>query len=453
MKKTVSVLLAVVMALTLCGCAESLRQIEIPPFPEVTPTPGPVALTSDTPSPTSDVQPSAPGLEPEDPEQTAPTPDQEQSAVILVNIGRTVLEDYDPAEGKEKILDFSYDMPRVIFDADPIVAQEVNEVLAAVEETFYTGQNYGLDLQFIGYSNMLESAEDNFAYVHDYNVEGMTLEFSDCLSAYVQRVDDGLLSILYTDSSYTGGAHGSYGQFGYCFDMSTGQILTLDRLSSDYDALADFLVQQMLEQAETDEGGYYSDRIVDEFLPEGGREAAFRNLLREGSWYFDREGLMIFSNLYELGPYAAGIVEFRIPYSELEGKIEPRFLFPADRSGKGRMTVTELSEQEGGVLPIVDKLTVSEDGQQLCLVTDGRVYDVRISTVYYVDRFYENAQLWCASSLSNCVVQLETVVPEGLPDLLVTYYTADGERHGKLLSQSGADGSFMLVDDDIAAVG
>jgi hypothetical protein len=45
------------------------------------------------------------------------------------------------------------------------------------------------------------------------------------------------------------------------------------------------------------------------------------------------------------------------------------------------------------------------------------------------------------------------VVPEGLPNLLITYYTADGERHGKLLSQSSADGSFMLVDDNIAAVG
>ena len=162
---------------------------------------------------------------------------------------------------------------------------------------------------------------------------------------------------------------------------------------------------------------------------------------------------MFFSNLYELGPYAAGITEFRIPYAQLEGKIEPRFLFPGDRTGKGRLTVDLLSNQEGGELPIVDKLVVSEDGQELCLMAEGEIYDVRICTVYYVDKFYENEQLWCASSLKNCSLQLQAVVPEGLPDLLITYYTADGERHGKLLSQSGADGSFMLVDDNIEAVG
>jgi hypothetical protein len=361
--------------------------------------------------------------------------------------------DYAPAEGEELILDFSYDMPRVLYEADPIVAQEVNEVLATIEETFYSGQDYGLKQEFLGYNTMLEAAEDNFSYVREYQVEGAMLEYSDCLKALVQRLDGNLLSILYSDSSFTGGAHGSYFQFAYTFDMTTGQVLTLDRLSSDYDALADFLVQTMLEQAELDEDGYYSEKLVDDFLPAGGREEAFRNLLREGSWYFDREGLMFFSNLYELGPYAAGITEFRIPYAQLEGKIEPRFLFPGERTGKGRLTVDELSNQEGGELPIVDKLVVSEDGQQLCLMAEGEVYDVRICSVYYVDKFYEDAQLWCASSLKDCALQLQAVVPEGLPDLLITYYTADGERHGKLLSQSGADGSFLLVDDNIEAVG
>ncbi len=451
MKKTVSLLLAVFMALSLCGCAESLQQIEIPPFPEVTPTPAPIKTMTQTPTPTEEVQPATQvGA---DIPVASPEPTEEPGNAILVNIGRTSLTDYDPAEGQELILDFSYDMPRVIYENDLIVAQEVNEVLATIEETFYSGQDYGLKQEFIGYNTMLESAEDNFTYARDYQVEGMPLEFSDALSVKVQRLDENMLSMLYTESNYTGGAHGNYGQFAYSFDMTTGQVLTLDRLSGDYDALADFLVQTMLTLAEQDADGYYSERIVEDFLPAGGREEAFRNLLREGSWYFDREGLLFFSSLYELGPYAAGITEFRIPYAQLEGKIEPRFLFPAERSGKGRVTVDELANQDGGQLPILDKLVVNEDGQELCLMAEGEVYDVRISSVYYVDKFYEGAQLWCASSLKNCALQLQAVVPEGLPNLLITYYTADGERHGKLLSQSGADGSFMLVDDDIEAVG
>ncbi len=101
----------------------------------------------------------------------------------------------------------------------------------------------------------------------------------------------------------------------------------------------------------------------------------------------------------------------------------------------------------------MDSLILNEDGQELCIAANGRIYDVSVCSVYYVDRFYENTQFWYASSLSDCALQLQVVVPDGLPNLRISYTTADGVRHGKLLSQSGADGSFMLVDDDIQAVG
>jgi hypothetical protein len=244
MKKTVSLLLAVFMALSLCGCAESLQQIEIPPFPEVTPTPAPIETMTQTPAPTEELLP-ATDVGAEIP-VASPAPTEEPGNAILVNFGRTVITDYDPAEGQELILDFSYDMPRVIYENDLIVAQEVNEVLATIEEAFYSGQNYGLKQEFFGYNTMLESAEDNFTYAREYQAEGMPLEFSDALSAQVQRLDENILSIRYSDANFTGGAHGNYSQFAYTFDMTTGQVLTLDRLSSDYDALADFLVQTML---------------------------------------------------------------------------------------------------------------------------------------------------------------------------------------------------------------
>lgn len=460
MKKTIALLLALFMMLSVSGCAESLKQIEIPPLPQVTPTPGPVAAvssdpveSSESPAPTGEAPAPTAGQEIILPATAAPAEGREAGSSILVGISRTELSENDPAEGTELILSFSYDMPRVLWEEKPAVASKINELLATVEETFYTGNDYGLELTFMGYNAMLETAEDNFAYVKEYQVEGAALEMTDSLSARIQRLDEGMLSFLYADSTFTGGAHGSYSQFGLSFDMESGELLTLDSLSDDPEALKASLLQIMLELAEKDEDGYYSDRVVDSFLPEGGREEAFRNLLRDDSWYFDRDGMVIFSSLYELGPYAAGITEFHVPYAQLEGSIYERFLYPAERTGSCRVSATALSEVEGGDLPIVDKITVSEDGQKIALVVEGSIYDVRISRVYYVDRFYEQYQLWGASSLSDCALQLETVVPEGLPDLLISYYTADGQRQGKLLSQSGLDGSYLLVDDDIQAVG
>ena len=448
MKKCLALLMALLMAMSVVGCAESLQQIEIPPLPEVTPTPEPSTIVTEPYSPVSD--PTAePGAE-----STASEHAQDEAAArILVNIGNTTLLENDPENGEELILTFSYDMPRVYSEENPQAAERVNEALATLEETFYTGDSYGGEGNYLGYSAMLEAAEDNYTYVKNSGDSGQPLELSDTLTAKVLRADGNVLSVLYTESVYTGGVHGSYAMRALNFDMTTGEALTLDRLSPDQNALEDELVRLMLELAEQDEDGYFSERISDDFLPEGGREEAFRALLREGSWCFDRDGLSIFSTLYELGPYAAGIVEFHIPYSALEGKIDSRWLFPADRQGKGSLSVCELKDVEGGDTEIVDKLTVNVGGEELCIVVEGRIYDVSVTTVYYVDRFYENTQLWYASALSNCALQLEVVVPEGLPNLLITYYTADGERHGKLLSQSGQDGSFMLVDDNIEAVG
>lgn len=448
MKKTLALLMALMMALAVCGCAENLPQIEIPPIPEITATPQPQMQTGESESTSEST-----GQIPEAPLPTAeetPAASEETPIRILVTNGRTELNDYDPAEGEELILSFSYDMPRVYVEEEPEVSSRINEALATVEETFYTGDMYEGEGSYLGYTAMLEAAEDNFSYVHDNNAVGLPLEYSDALTALVTRADNSALSVIYTENCYLGGAHGSYGSNAYNFDVTTGELLTLDKLSQDED-FADFLVERMLALTEQDKS--YSDRILEDFLPEGGKEEAFRKLLRDGSWYFDEEGLVIFSDLEELGPYAAGVVEFRIAYADLEGKVDARWLFPGQRQGKGKPEVCELSELEGGETEIVDSLILNEDGQELCIVANGRIYDVSLTSVYYVDRFYDNAQLWYASCLSDCALQLRVVVPEGLPNLRISYTTADGVRHGKLLSQSGVDGSYMLVDDDIQAVG
>ena len=58
------------------------------------------------------------------------------------------------------------------------------------------------------------------------------------------------------------------------------------------------------------------------FIPNDDYTAALSALLREGSWYFSGSGMVIFSSLYEISSYAAGIIQFEIPYSELAGHID-----------------------------------------------------------------------------------------------------------------------------------
>ena len=99
-------------------------------------------------------------------------------------------------------------------------------------------------------------------------------------------------------------------------------------------------------------------------------------------------------------------------------------------------------------------MTVDAEGEALCLEANGTVYDVRLSSVDYSDRFYETAQLWACSYMSDCVLQLDTIIPDGMPKLMVSFRDAAGIQSRMLLTQSGEDGSYILMSDsDIEAVG
>ena len=97
-------------------------------------------------------------------------------------------------------------------------------------------------------------------------------------------------------------------------------------------------------------------------------------------------------------------------------------------------------------------LKVSEDGQTVYFVADGRANDVRISRVDYLDGFYDTERLWYCSVMEDCALQIVTDIPEGMPELKLSYRDAAGE-HELYLSQSGVDGSFIFVDGSIEAVG
>ena len=55
--------------------------------------------------------------------------------------------------------------------------------------------------------------------------------------------------------------------------------------------------------------------------------------------------------------------------------------------------------------------------------------------------------------MKDSAIQLETMIPDGIPNLMVSYTDADGVNHSKLVSQSGMDGSFLLIDDNIEVLG
>ena len=429
MKKIVALLLVLALAATMCACdeLEKLQQVELPPLPTVEPSPEPET----TPEPAE--------------ESPEPSPEPlELGNRVIVSIKNNTEIHNAPDNEAQRILTFSYDTPQVHIEGNDAAAAAINDHIAVLDELYYSGTGNG-----DGINAMLEMALDNYSYAVDTGAE-LGLEYSSDRTVSVPRADNAVVSLILSTNTYTGGVHGNYFDRGYVYDARTGELLTLEKLTSDADAFSAFAASYLVELAKNDETYASLDLIED--LP-----SAMAALLREGSWYFDDNGLVVFSDVYELASYAEGIIRFTIPYGALEDYIDAKWLPTQRQSGDGSFEVSLLSDVPSGSVEIIDRVTADSEGLELCLKAVGTVYDVSISSVEYADyshKFFETASHWACSYMSDCAIQLVTLIPEGMPNLMISYTTADGVHHHSLISQSGVDGSISLTDaESVEAIG
>lgn len=424
MKKICSIILAVLMVAALSGCdrLDRLVDIELPELPDTNAAEQPVE--TETPK-------AAPETENE----------KEPTVKVIARITKTEELYYDPADGSTLILDFSYETPFIDITGRDEAAAAINEYIAMLDETYYTGNDYG-EGSSNGLNMLLELATDNFTYAYETGTD-INLEMNSNRTVSVERADDTLLSLLYYTSTYTGEAQDSNSYRGYTFSTENGSLITFDDLSTKPEELREAVLSCV--RAELD-GHAEAEEITDDVLS---------GLLKNGFWYLSRGGIVILPDLNEMADYADGNKLLEIAYSELEGLIDEKYL-PAQYEATGELRVIAQSDFRDGSMEVVDKIIAGEHGTELFIAASGPVYDVRISVVSYTDysgKFYETQHLWNCSFMNDCALQLETEIPDGMPNLMISFYTADGQRVNRLLTQSDKDGSLILVDDNIAAVG
>lgn len=444
MKKLFALLMIFAMALSFSACAriENLKDVALPPLPEIS------EEAESTPVPTATPVPTLLPV----PQSVQETTNPKLANHVIVGVSSTRQEFFDPQNGTELILSFGYDTPIVYIEGNDAASAAINEYIAALDETYNTGNDYGVGTA-LGLNAMLEMATDHYGYVINSGLEGeLGFELSAQRSAYITRADSDVISLVFHSYEYTGGAHGVYTECGYNFDTETGALLGLEDLSEDTEALKAHLADCMIKLYENDETGYYSECMPEGYIEDGDYASAIRAVIREGSWCLDQNGIIFFSDLYELGPYSSGITEFHVSYADIKSYIDEKWL-PDEKTGEGEIKLLMLSEVEDGSAEIIDRVVVNDEGQQICLSAEGVIYDVKLSKVAYSDRFYETDQLWACSYMNDCMLQISTHIPEGMPELMVSYTDGDGIYHRLLITQSGVDGSLILAGDDIEAVG
>lgn len=234
-------------------------------------------------------------------DENAPSKDSDAGNVAasdVVSIETETFEDAETAENGTLIYERSYNIPTVTIAGNEEAGEMINSDLHSRVDAFTASEQMRNDaLEFYEVSS-----KEDFSF-HEYTE-------SQFFSAV--RSDTNVISFVISADSYTGGAHGFYAESGINYDAKTGKLINFEELSEDPDKFYNETLAYNRELAQTDE---YKERMFEEgFLGED----EFENVLYgDEKWYLSDEGLVFISNPYELGPYAAGIINFVIPYDKL----------------------------------------------------------------------------------------------------------------------------------------
>ncbi|MCQ2557634.1 MAG: hypothetical protein MJ135_00800 [Oscillospiraceae bacterium] len=336
-----------------------------------------------------------------------------------------VSEDFDaPEDNTQKILVFSYEIPHVDIPECPEAAEEINDCLRLQGELFYTGSSL-----FPGVNQMLESALDNYTYVTQTQAE-IGVEFSDVLSAGTERLDDAIISFQYHEVTYAGGSNIQTRNSGLTFDAATGARLQLEDLSDEPELFCAFLASCKAEDISA------LQEMRDYFI------AANEDCL----WYLDRDGLTLVAQ-------DGFTLMDRIPYETLEGHMKEKYM-PKELTEPAGLSVG-LVDENGENAVISDQVTIDDNGLNVLFSFRGTAAEVGLFSVQYdsfSDSFFNDRCYWACSQMTNCAIQVETVIPETLPNLMIQYTDSEG-THNYFLAESGKDGSLLLIPNAIEILG
>ena len=419
-KKGLSLLLCAALSLSLAACS---TKPETPAQPTAEPTAIPVTAAPETTAAPTE------------------TPAAENRNVPVISV-RCENEDFYTADNAALLLVYACAEPSVSMNGNDAAAAAINEALHKQYTDFAVGAESGSEYSISGKENYLAAAKEELARQTENGDASGFSSYSLMRQMNVRYNARYLLSITYDDTSYLGGAHGYTGRCGHTFDIRTGRELTLADLTDNYDAFLSAAVDQLKDIISY--GAEYAAYGLNE-----GYEDQLAGLFRDGNWYFSDEGLVLMANPYELASYAAGLIEFTLPYAWLAYEISADYLPGSDDAPDGSLS-GEMRESAEGATYVYDDGT-NGTGACVTFTAAGTVEDVHIRAVTYLE--YANAYrldstVWYASLLSDGEsVCVQTWIPDVMPNLAISWRDAAGE-HTSYISQSGMDGSLVLMDGE-----
>ena len=219
-----------------------------------------------------------------------------------ISIDMNMEEEQKTADDGTIYLVKTYTCPTVSIKGNDDAAEKINADIRSRIDSYMAG------------TDVLQWAKEGY----EYHIEDMPassfISYSEDLSFETKRADTNVISFTINYYSYTGGAHGNSDIRGVNYNARTGELISFSDLSEDSAAFHEDTLAYNQTLAKTEA---YQDRL---FSPESVTDGTLESVLyADDVWYLSTSGLVFMSAPYALGPYAAGTIEFIIPYTDLSG--------------------------------------------------------------------------------------------------------------------------------------
>ena len=212
-----------------------------------------------------------------------------QTSNIIANI------DTQTITKNNKYINSIINIPIIMIDNKDISKRINDEITNSIMKFFNESQKQAEE-----YNNALPEVESKFVANVDFDVK---------------KNSDNILSILIKYYKFAGGAHGYYENVAYNIDIRNGKFLVLGDLFKediDYKNVINEEVRMQIEELiKSDE----QNKGVYEFKGIGDKQ----------KFYIQDDNLVVYFDLYDIAPYAAGIPEFMININKIDHILKPEY--------------------------------------------------------------------------------------------------------------------------------
>ena len=170
------------------------------------------------------------------------------------------------------------------------------------------------DLKNSIYKFITDDIKSNGGHVKDFDLDNSNFVANSTFE--IKKNRDDVISILVKYYKYSGGAHGYYEYIPYNIDLRKGNFIALKDIfkdNVDYKMIINKEIENQIKEMRKNEK--YIDKIYE-----------FHGIKENQKFYLQDGKIVIFFDLYDIAPYAAGVPEFPITSKNIENQIELEYM-------------------------------------------------------------------------------------------------------------------------------